>query len=644
MRTAIRSALKIGTALSLAFGVAACDEDAAKLDTEQFSLFDGVDSMAWPDDGLAAVDPGFYSEYVTEPAPLPVSYPMRTSVPAASYGYAPAYDYAPEAPSYYEPLPESYYASDPGTDAYMFIALAAALGGILGDSPPDYYFDHGGTQPWVWTTGDRYARYAEPIHGGYRYYYYAPDQYRPFFVSDPYYSYGYRGDRLAVIYDRHGRVIDDRRAWRQRHAARAYYTRGSSLYETQRRHPRRGVAADRWASRREIISRDQRRWKRARAERSGWRDWDRRNESLVDARWSRERQARRYAANRFDTWRDNDYRGSAPRFYKEARKSPQVQRAAIRQRAEARIARAQLRRMGEERPNDLRRDRSQRYDRISSARRDVRQAAERREAARERRIERRRDAAFADRADRRRSVARPQRDERRLAQSREQRIERRQSQAREQRAERRQVQARQQRAERRQAQARQQRAERRQAQTRQQRAERRQAQARQQRAERRQAQARQQRAERRQAQARQQRAERRQAQARQQRAERRQAQARQQRAERRQVQARQQRAERRQVQARQQRAERRQVQARQQRAERRQAQARQQRAERRQAQARQQRTERRQVQARQQRAERRQAQARQQRVERRQQQTRQLRRDVVQRDRNRRDRNRTAMR
>ena len=114
------------------------------------------------------------------------------------------------------------------------------IGTVIGDSPPDYGYRYDDVQPWAWRTNDGYYRYAEPVRGGYRYYYYEPRATRPFLVRDPSYSYGYRDDRLMVIYDRDGRVLRRDRAQRQRRAASHYFDRGGSLYRAAHDGRRRG--------------------------------------------------------------------------------------------------------------------------------------------------------------------------------------------------------------------------------------------------------------------------------------------------------------------------------------------------------------------------------------------------------------------
>ena len=74
-------------------------------------------------------------------------------------------------------------------------------------------------------------------------------------MSDPYYSYGYRDDRLVGIYDHDGRRIDARRAQLQLGAAKSYYARAERLHRAAER-DRFGVSAPRWASQREAIARD----------------------------------------------------------------------------------------------------------------------------------------------------------------------------------------------------------------------------------------------------------------------------------------------------------------------------------------------------------------------------------------------------
>ncbi|PEQ14482.1 hypothetical protein B2G71_02550 [Novosphingobium sp. PC22D] len=326
-------ALGIASLVALTASLAACGPDDRVNSPDHYSMLDN--GYEWPMDTFGFGDAGNPGGEALPPMPSaqPMVYaPGREPASYASgYGYAPRYydDYYDDSRDYYAPQPSSYYADDAGTDTFSYLALAALLGGVLADSPPDYAFDYGGVQPWAWRTGDRYVRYAEPIRSGYRYYYYEPGAARPFLVRDPYYSYGYRGSDLAVIYDRNGRVLDRDRLRNQRRVATRYYDRGVDLHRAAQSRRHRGVAAPLWTRQRGAIVNDQRNWERARSSREGWRNWTRVHEPAVETRWAQEQAARTYAAQRFDQWRSRDYRGTAPRFYREASKSSRVRKAVL---------------------------------------------------------------------------------------------------------------------------------------------------------------------------------------------------------------------------------------------------------------------------------------------------------------------------
>lgn len=342
MEGRLRKAFSGSGIAALALATAACGpEEAATTSapTGQFSLFDSIGSSAWPG-GLPEGVPEFSEADYFDDAlpPMPRAAPMARAAPARSQGYAPDYydDYPAGEPVYYDEAPSD--------NSYAWLALASSLGGVLGDAPPDYYFDYDdGVDPWVWETGDNFVRYAEPLDHGYRYYYYSPGRSSPFLVRDPDYSYGYYDNRVAVIYDRDGRVLDGRRSWRHRQVGERYYARARDLHQASRLRPRHGIAAPLWDQRRTTFAREQRQWDDARTQRAGWRGWDRRNDRTVTPRWNRERVARTYAAQRFDRWRDDGYRGQAPRFYAEAERNPRLQRAVQRQRVEQRAGFAQRR-------------------------------------------------------------------------------------------------------------------------------------------------------------------------------------------------------------------------------------------------------------------------------------------------------------
>jgi hypothetical protein len=289
-----------------AAALAACGPNG----TQQNQTAAPIASQATPQSGwsindLAKVDPNFLR---TDAKPLPQALPMRASY-RGSYGHAPAYDCGPAASG------DGYYTNDSSPDDYQWLAMASALGGMLGNAPPDHAFSYDGVQPWAWETGDRYMRYAEPVDGGYRYYSYEPDRERPFLVSDPSYSQGYRDDRLVAIYDRQGRMIDARRAERQRQAAQDYFARAQQMYQAAHRDQRVGVPAPLWQQRRDDVARQQRQWDQARQQRQAWQSWDAQNEQRLHRDWAGEALVRRDAERNFAGWQQADFKTPPPKFY-----------------------------------------------------------------------------------------------------------------------------------------------------------------------------------------------------------------------------------------------------------------------------------------------------------------------------------------
>jgi hypothetical protein len=318
--TTLRRLLALTATTGLAAALTACGpDDAQQSETVAPLLSQLAPQAGWSMNDLAGVDPELLAGNA---ATLPEAVPMHASY-RGGYDYAPAYDYGPE-PLY----DDGYYADDIGADDYQWLALASALGGMLGDAPPDYGFGYDGVQPWAWETGDRYLRYAEPIYGGYRYYYYQPDSYAPFLVSDPYYSYGYQENRLVVIYDRSGRVIDARRAARQRQAAQDYFARARQLYEGGHRQTRFGVSAPLWDSHRDEIARDRRQWSQARVQRAAWRTWDAKNEPALHRDWAGEALVRREAEQSFSGWKKASFKTPPPRLYSAEQREAKLQKVA----------------------------------------------------------------------------------------------------------------------------------------------------------------------------------------------------------------------------------------------------------------------------------------------------------------------------
>ncbi len=424
------------SAIGLAIMLSACEPDGSGASsTEDLSLLSASGPLDWPMDGNESGFLSASSSGNADWAPLAAAAPMVRTMPA-SYDNAPHWDYpreyVPDDGRYAGYAPDDsygyddeygfasgyegeygygsdywpandYYDPSPSSDSYAFLALAAILGGMIGESPPDYYFQAGGVQPWVWETGDRYVRYAEPISSGYRYYYYAPGAARPFLVRDPYYSYGYRNDRLAVVYDTNGYVLTSSRAMPLRRAAATYYDRGETLYRASLNTDRYGVSAPLWQKRRTAIVADQNNWNRARVRNDRWQNWDRKYDRAGSAHWKSERIARHYAAERYDTWQADGFRSAAPRVRQEVRSRPQVDRKAL---TRAVIASRRddrqglIRQASDARPQRVAQNRAEERLSAKSDRRDLRRLANENRPSALQRQSLTRDDRRGDRADR----------------------------------------------------------------------------------------------------------------------------------------------------------------------------------------------------------------------------------------------------
>jgi hypothetical protein len=315
MKATVRRLLAFTAMGGLAVSLAACGQS----DTQQQSaaaVAAPAEQPGWSMTDLAQVDP---SDLNASAATLPQAVPMTTSTPA-SYQQAPSVDYSG--------ADDVAYAPSATPDDYEYLGTAAGLTGMLGEAPPDYGFDYGGVRPWVWQTADHYYRYAEPVSGGYRYYYYRPNTTRPFLISDPHYSYGYRDGQLATIYDRNGRLIDARRAARERQAAQTYFARAAQMYQAAHREQRIGVAASLWQKHRDEVAREQRRLTDARRQHQAWQQWDARNDPQLRRDWASEAVVRRHAETSFDGWQKADFRTPAPRLYTRQDQQAELQKVA----------------------------------------------------------------------------------------------------------------------------------------------------------------------------------------------------------------------------------------------------------------------------------------------------------------------------
>ncbi|MDQ2878814.1 MAG: hypothetical protein M3R41_07045, partial [Pseudomonadota bacterium] len=121
-------------------------------------------------------------------------------------------------------------------DAYAYAEDAYDFGNVVHGAPPDYTFDDNGVEPLAWQGYDNSRTFAEPVDGGYRYYYYRPGEEEPYFIRDPDYGYGYDDGQLAVVYAHDGAIVPyDDYGPRLDHAGR-YLARADALYAASRGH------------------------------------------------------------------------------------------------------------------------------------------------------------------------------------------------------------------------------------------------------------------------------------------------------------------------------------------------------------------------------------------------------------------------
>jgi len=234
---------------------------------------------------------------------LPQALPMETGA-ATSLGLA------PPASALRARTPVQIAGLASSSDSYAYLDRAAGQSDAYGDAPPDYAFDYDGVSPWVWQAGDGSTEYAEPVDGGYRSYYYQPGADEPYLVRDGDYSYAYAGAALVAIY-LGGRLLT-RQQWgdHARYAA-GYRDRAENLYHASRDN-RRGVIAANWAARRDQIAQQRGAWAAERAQQADWAAYHRDHAAQEQDHWAQDRQQRAVAAQRFDAWRQQDYRGQAP--------------------------------------------------------------------------------------------------------------------------------------------------------------------------------------------------------------------------------------------------------------------------------------------------------------------------------------------
>jgi hypothetical protein len=207
-------------------------------------------------------------------------------------GPPPPMVYGPAAGALDPGQPIRVTALAPAPERYRYIDEAYDMVDAFDDSPPDYAFDYGGVEPWVWRSEGGYYRVAEAIPGGYREYYYGPQDDAPFLIRDPRYAYAYDGGALVAVYDIHGRVQPAAFVVRQADYAGRYYARARTLHYAALHQERRRPYADQWRASRQALAAPRQNWARARDRDAEWRRLREQRPNVQPAVWSQERQRR----------------------------------------------------------------------------------------------------------------------------------------------------------------------------------------------------------------------------------------------------------------------------------------------------------------------------------------------------------------
>lgn len=218
----------------------------------------------------------------------------------------------------------------PPAQGYAWAERAYGLQRAVYDTPPDYGFDYGGVEPLVWETGDDWVMYAEPWDEGYRYYYYEPGSYYPYFVRDDRYGYGYgAGGVLVAVFDLGGRYLPLQTVYSVAPVAGRYYARGHDLRTAAVKARRIRVTEQAWSERAPQVIRTADPWLRAARDDRSWRAWRERDQDRELRRFEPEADRR---AVRTRAWRERD----------DAREAAVIQANDQRSRREAQIQRRAL--------------------------------------------------------------------------------------------------------------------------------------------------------------------------------------------------------------------------------------------------------------------------------------------------------------
>ena len=207
---------------------------------------------------------------------------------------APAAEALPPAP----PVPVGHLADR--RQYYAFADQAYAMNNAFGDAPPDYGFDYGDTQPWVWRSDNGAMRVAEPLPGGGdRYYYYEPGSDYPYLVRDPSYAYGFDDGQLVVIYDSEGHVAPESDYESRRDYASRFFARGRELFANAQQQQHQPVAEPNWVARRQYYADESQAWANHQSQDSDWRAYHDAHQQQYQDQWDGERARRENEAAQF---------------------------------------------------------------------------------------------------------------------------------------------------------------------------------------------------------------------------------------------------------------------------------------------------------------------------------------------------------
>jgi hypothetical protein len=226
------------------------------------------------------------ADQLTQPATAPplAALPLATAEP-------PAFNPAPLANQLPWPARPIRVAQRPRYDRYAYVDDAYDMSYAFADAPPDYAFDYDGIEPWAWRADDGAYRIVEWLPYGERVYYYEPDSYYPFFISDPDYSYAYDDEQLIGIYDPYGYPLDYGYLGDRAYNATRYFSRGRDLYRAAIYQPRRSAYAEDWLGRRDYLRGQRQRWEQGQSRDPDWRGWRSRHQA-DEGRWRPERDRR----------------------------------------------------------------------------------------------------------------------------------------------------------------------------------------------------------------------------------------------------------------------------------------------------------------------------------------------------------------